>query len=391
MKRFSDDADLAAALRAARPTPHPDFAAELDERAAAGFPRHAPEGSAVKRLLARARALSPRRALVPAGATALVAVVVATAVVAVDDSRTGNLRVELDKHVALDNDGGAFNRNRGFRASTELENLSKRIWGPLSSSAALAGSPGIQYADERIVPFAGTLRQLATGVPNRDVERSAEMVLGAEPDQVDEAAAEVFDAVHAHRGIVLRSSIQNGSAPGAGAEFELLIPSGKLGDALAAFSRIGEVRARHEATADITAPTVTVGERLRDSRARIDGLLAQLAEATTESEREAVEAELRGERRRSAALRSRLATLHRRANLSRVSLRIESGAAAAPSGESSTWGIGDALGDAGRILGVAAAAAVVGLAVLGPIALIALLAWLAHRAWLRRGRERALG
>ena len=33
---------------------------------------------------------------------------------------------------------------------------------------------------------------------------------------------------------------------------------------------------------------------------------------------------------------------------------------------------------------------VVGLAVLAPIALLALLAWLGRRAWVRAGRERAL-
>ncbi len=33
------DEQLAADLRALRPTPRPEFAAELDERAAAGFPR----------------------------------------------------------------------------------------------------------------------------------------------------------------------------------------------------------------------------------------------------------------------------------------------------------------------------------------------------------------
>jgi hypothetical protein len=34
--------------------------------------------------------------------------------------------------------------------------------------------------------------------------------------------------------------------------------------------------------------------------------------------------------------------------------------------------------------------AVVGLAVLGPLALILLLGWLAHRIWLRKRRQRAL-
>jgi flagellar biogenesis protein FliO len=35
--------------------------------------------------------------------------------------------------------------------------------------------------------------------------------------------------------------------------------------------------------------------------------------------------------------------------------------------------------------------AIVGLAVIGPLALIALLAWLVSRVWMRRSRERTLG
>ncbi|HEX6665284.1 MAG TPA: DUF4349 domain-containing protein [Solirubrobacterales bacterium] len=386
MARFKDDADLAAALRAVRPTPHPDFAAELDHRADAGFPRHAPGSSGAERLLAWVRALRPRQLLIPAGAVALaaiVALVLSTSTITSESPQQGGGGSVLSYTNTFDQ-GNPYN---GFLSKGGTESSAQEFAGGDSSSA---GSSSSAASSEQASPSVETLRPFSSDTANRRVERSAEMVLGAEPDQVDEAAAEVFDAVHASNGIVLRSSIQNGSAAGAGAEFELLIPSGRLGDALAAFSGIGEVRSRHEATADITAPTVTVGEHLRDSRARIDGLLAQLAEATTESEREAVETELRGERRRSAALRSRIATLHRRANLSRVSLRIETGAAAAATDEDSVWGVGDALGDAGRILGVAAAGAVVGLAILGPALLIALLAWLAHRAWLRRGRERAL-
>jgi hypothetical protein len=52
--------------------------------------------------------------------------------------------------------------------------------------------------------------------------------------------------------------------------------------------------------------------------------------------------------------------------------------------------VGDALDDAGWILTIAAGVLVVSLAVVGPLALIALLAWLANRARLRRSRERAL-
>jgi hypothetical protein len=43
------------------------------------------------------------------------------------------------------------------------------------------------------------------------------------------------------------------------------------------------------------------------------------------------------------------------------------------------------------MLGVAAGVTVIGLAILTPFALIALIVWLARRTWVRRRRERALG
>ena len=50
---------------------------------------------------------------------------------------------------------------------------------------------------------------------------------------------------------MLSSSTREGKPGEAAARFELLIPSAKLGDALAALSAIDEVRSRHEATDDI--------------------------------------------------------------------------------------------------------------------------------------------
>jgi hypothetical protein len=217
------------------------------------------------------------------------------------------------------------------------------------------------------------------------------MVLGTDASEIRDAAGKVFSTVHAYDGIVLRSSIEDGAEGDAGAEFELLIPSAKLGDALASFSRIAEVRSRHEATADVTAKTIGLGERLQDARATVKGLLGQLAGADTEAERVVAKAELHSERLRVATLRSRLASLERRTNLSHVSLRIESGEASATGEEENGgWGIGDALDDAGHILEVAAGVALVGLAILSPIALLVLLAWLARRTRERRSRERAL-
>jgi hypothetical protein len=352
---------LAEDLRALRPTPHPQFATELDERAAAGFPRRS-------RLrlpsFNRLRAIPPRRLLIPAGGIALLAIAVTTAVVAINDGEKKST-------------GGGSLLSLTAPAAEE------------SGPAPEEGGSEVGTAASGAGPSLGRSSAGATQLDNRAVERSAELVLAAAPADVADDSADVYEAVHAHDGIVMRSSSRVGKAGEAGARFELLIPSAELGDALAALSAIDEVRSRHEATDDITAPTVATGELLQDSKARIDSLLAQLQAAETESEREAVEAELAGERRHRSRLRAQLQHLERRADYSRVLVRIETGAAEESDG-GGAWGVDDALGNAGQILAVGAAVTVVALAIIGPIALIALLAWLTHRAWVRRERRRVL-
>lgn len=364
------DDQLIADLRVLRPTPHPEFAAELDQRAAAGFPRR----SRLPRIrFDRLRAIPARRLLIPAGGLAVLAIAVSTAVIATND------------HEKESTGGGSF-LSLGASPTEESAPAPEQAAPEASSAAAEAGT------SRNFDGSGGYTRGNAnlTRPDNRAVERSATLVLGATPADVADDSSQVFEVVHAHDGIVTRSSTHEGEPGRAGASFELLIPSAKLGDALADLSAIDEVRSRQEATADITAPTVNVTELLRDSKARIDSLLGQLEGAETESEREAVEAELRQERRHRARLRSHLQNLQRRADYSRVLVRIETGAKEESGTGGGTWGVDDALGDAGKILAVAAAVAVVGLAILGPIALIALLAWLTHRAWVRRERRRVL-
>lgn len=387
------DDQLIADLRTLRPTPRPEFTAELDQRAAAGFPRRSrsrikspPVFLTAMRNKGQAR---PKRLLLAAGGFALAAIVVVTVIVVASEP-------SHPRHVIAQAIERAPSKPSG-------ENLSgfTPLHGP-SKAPAAGGPEASEPMYETEVPVAPTtgsaasegsaeaLNDYGTSLHPRKVEYSAEVVLGAEPQNVAGDATKVFEAVRASDGIVMRSSTRQGKAGQAGATFELLIPSAKLPDALAAFSEIDTVRSRHEATADITHPTVTTAELLRESRARIDSLLAQLEAAELESEREAVEAELHHERRHAARLAEQLDHLHRRADLSRVSLRIVTGESSESSG-GGAWGIDDAFHDAGHILAVAAAVTVVGLAILGPIALIALLAWLTHRAWVRRERRRALG
>jgi hypothetical protein len=376
MERSSEYEDVAVALAEVRPIPRTDFAAELDELVAAGFPRKSRFGR-LQAVVARFRELSPQRRLVASGATALAAIVIATVVI----SNTGSdpAPIALEQHATRQSSGAG-----GVQYSEALPQVAGRSVESSAGAERYERASGAPFSPESLsAPATAGLGVSA----HRDIERSAEIGLLADPADVADDSAQVFSAVHDARGIVLRSTTTAGR--NAGAHFDLLIPSARLGDALAAFSAIDQVRSRHEATTDITKPTVAASEELRDSRARIDSLLAQLADAEVESERDAIETELRDERRRAAGLRSQAARLHQRADFSRVSLRIEAG----PSSRTSSgggWGIGDAWGDAGHILGIAAGVTVIGLAVVAPLALIVPLAWLAHHLWLRTRRERAL-
>jgi hypothetical protein len=329
----------------------------------------------------------------------LTAIVVATAIVATTDNGASpplSFRAKTPEEIAspvkpAGAGAGAERQPKHANGATSAGDSSGIQYAeapPAASEESQSGraASGVQPSSSG----AGGAGPFASHASHRDIERAAQIVLGAEPADVRGDAAKVFDAVHAADGIVLRSSISDGAAGEAGANFDLLIPSGKVGDTLAAFSSIDEVRSRHESTQDITAPTIGVGERLQDSRARIEGLLAQLATTTTDAERAAVEAELRAERARAAALRSRLADLGRRANLSRVSLRIETGESSDSGNAGGAWGVGDGFHDAGRILAIAAGVTMIGLAVITPLALLFLLAWFLHRTWIRSRREQAL-
>jgi hypothetical protein len=366
---------LAADLKALRPAPRPQFAAKLDERAAAGFPRR----SRLPRFpFARLRALPPRRLMLATGALAVVAIAVTGVLVTTNDTseqQSGSSELGFLNLYDGDVEEPAPTTSPPVEASAEEAQPLKGIERAAGSASNFNGSGG--YA------------QGSAHLTTRAVRREAQVVLGTNPADVAENAAEVLETVRAYDGIVLRSSSHQGPEGEAGAHFELRFPSAKLAGALAALSEIGELRSRYDTSLDITAPTVKVGELLQDSKARIDSLLGQLGAAETESEREAVEAELHQERHYRARLDTNLQKLQRKAEFSLVTVRIETDVVEEPSGNG-TWGVGDALDDAGRILAVAAAVTVVALAILGPIALIALLAWLTHRAWIRRERRRVL-
>ena len=211
MERSRDYDDIAVALAEARPTPRPDFSAELDELVATGFPRDSRVRRAPLAALAdRMRAISPQRLLFATSGTALASIVVATVVVASLDS--GSEPVSTERQAARPQPQVQFSEPIPDVATRSKESSAASAQGSVSGTQS---SSEVQSSDS-LVPF-------SRSVHHRDIERSAEISLLAEPADVGDDSTQVFRAVHDARGIVLHSTTTAGR--NAGARFELLIPS----------------------------------------------------------------------------------------------------------------------------------------------------------------------
>jgi uncharacterized protein DUF4349 len=338
---FTHD-DLVAALRAERPAPRPEFASALDARLAAGFHREGSLGE-LRRLLERLPSGRPVPTAVSGGA------------------EVGNAPAASPPP-----------------AAPPVAEESRR-----SAGAMQAATPAASTRERAAVPRA--LRDTLSSRRARAVERSAQMTLATQPSKVENVADGVIGVVDRHHGIVSSSSVTGGDAIGAGAQFQLLIPGDQLQATLADLSNLAHVRSRTQGTLDITRPVVTAGSRLRVAQKRRDALLRQLAAASTPAETASLHYRIRIVESEIASARRQLRALHGRVSYSRVDLSIVGDESAAGS-----WGLRDAVKDAGRVLTVIAGSALVGLAVLVPLGLVTTVAWLGYAAIRRRGRERAL-
>src|SRR5689334_15126436 len=229
-----NDQEIATALAEMRPAPAPEFAAELDGWAAAGFPRGS--GGSRSRLaayIARLHDWTPRRLAFAGAATGLTAIVVATVVIASSGSSGPSLALDRTATEPPPGPNGAEGR--------EPKPFAKRAQGAraegesASSVQHPSAVPSVEAAPQRAEAPASALGT-AVITPHRDVERSAGVALLADPADVASDSTRVFAAVHDAHGIVLRSTTTSGRH--AGARFELLIPSARMGDALAAISAI---------------------------------------------------------------------------------------------------------------------------------------------------------
>lgn len=345
----ADLAVLARDVRVERPRIDPGFAALLEERVAGGFAKE--NGSA----RGRRRAWRPAAALVATAALAA-AVVLPVALSGNEDQSTAVVEAP--------------------RGATQ------------EGAAAPAQSAPSPLAEQGADRAAGDLPPQAR-IEGRAVERITGLTLAVPDAEVQEAANGAIGVADRFEGFVETSTVDIGEGR-AVADLTLRVPTDRTNDALAALSRLGDVRERTQQTTDLTEGLDSTRERLDDARATREGLRSALEEAQTAEEVTDLRERLEEARDRVRRLGGELAELEDRTSLATIDVAIE-GAGGPPAGEDGgAWTPGDALGDALDVLRVAAGVAIVAVAAAIPAAIVVGLAVLGVVTTRRRLRERAL-
>ena len=170
------------------------------------------------------------------------------------------------------------------------------------------------------------------------------------------------------------------------AQLRLQIPSAKLASVIAALGRIAPERSVNQESEDITSAYDGAKRRLGDAEAVRRALLRALAAATSEGEIDSLRERLASNRAQIAEYRSQVRAQAHRAETSELEVTITGSGGSASTRSTLDRG----LHDAGHVLAVAGAVALVALAVLVPLAIVAFALEALRRAWRRRRREAAL-
>lgn len=374
----ADVAELALLLAGERPRPDAAFTTLLDEGVRRRF--EAPQPPRPPR----------RRWLWGPAAGLAVAVGVAVAVV-VSAGPSGS-----SSHSAL-----PVTASSSGAATASVPAPSAKL--PASAAGRIAPS-GTAIASGRPVPAespstssaATALRPAALQPPTtgRKVVQGAQLALTTSSSHVDTVAQEVFDVVGQERGIVNSSTVTATGGPGGYAQFQLSIPSASLPQTMAALSTLqyARVASRTDTSQDVTNQYNAAVTRLADARALRTSLLKQLADASTQAQIDSLTAQIHDAEASISSDLAALRALNNQINYSQVTLTINGGPLPVPAQGSGGGGFSlhQAAHDAGRVLTVAAGAALIALAALLPVSLLVALGWWVVGVLRRRRREQAL-
>lgn len=396
--RHAEFAELALLLADERPVVDVAFARLLDESVARRFAK-APARTTAAAPRRRRRWAYPAGGLTTAGVAAIVAVVVlsggsppranlsAGSPPGRTPASTSSPAVKAPSTHGVPTTAyrpGSTGTSQSSANTAAGRSSSGGSFGTGTASSSASGSLAATSAPAPTV--------LAPAPNGRKIVQSAQLQLSTAPRRVDEVAQEVFTVVGEQNGIVENSSVTQGG-PNGYAQFQLSMPSGSLSQAMAALStlRYASVASRTDATQDVNNQYESDVRALADARALRTALLKQLANATTQAQIDSLTAQIHDADASISSDEATLRSLNQRVDYSQVALTINAAPIiATPSKGGSSFTIGKAAHDAGRVLTVAAGVALIVAAALVPLALLAALAWWIGAALRRRRREQSL-
>ncbi len=391
-----NERELALAVAAEAPAPDPDFAHQLDDRVARGFPR---DSRAARITLARARAAAAfrrRPPLVALGGLASLLLVVVVAVSLSGGSATQRADLPATSHpsagaLELDSPADGSIATPAPRRPPSAASGSIEAIRPSLPAEPLLARPIPGDGNARAIPTPPSRPGFAPGTRDRRIERSAGLTLAAPDDRLDKVAADIAAVTDRYRGFVLSSSLATGDEGATtGGSFELRIPAARLDAALADLAKLGQVRSQTTAGQDVTAAFVTAGDRLQTARAERTGLLTRLENAETDRAATALRIQLDANAREINRLKGRIAALRIRTNYANVAVTLQSTDADTAAASPGDDGLRGALDDAADSLSGALELLIRALGIAIPLALLAAAGTLAFRAIQRRRREAAL-
>ncbi len=355
------------------PTPDPDFVADMEWRMRRGFPsKRSPRLPRIN--------LSPRP-IAAVAASALLALVVTVAVIGGDDEGERPTVATLpapEEPPANFRTGTSGGGEASAGARDEADAGARE---PLQRAQSTEAPATDDLAQRALPPGGG----VAPGAQVRRIERSATITLASDPAEFDDLSDAIFRTAGRRDGFVVQSSFTQGEEGLSSGFFELRVPSGQLQQTLNDLSGLATVRARSEAGTDVTAPFVSVRDRLRTAKALRTSLLNRLEVAFTDTAVDALRRRLEIVGNRIGRLREQLRGMRERTEFATVMVELVDEEAAAATGETGE-AVDDAVGSLEDILNFLIRA----VGILLPITLVGAIGWLVATRARKRARERTL-
>jgi hypothetical protein len=229
----------------------------------------------------------------------------------------------------------------------------------------------------------------APAAPGRLQQLAAAVTLATEPSDVQSAAEATTRLAVTDGGYVESSHVQVRTGGASEAQLRLVVPSARLSSAIAALGRIAPERAVSQESEDITSAYDSARRRLGDAEAVRRALLRALEAASTQGRIESLREQLAANRSQISEYRSQVKAQAHRAATSKLEVTIAAGGAAAADGHEGLT-LRRGLRDAGHVLAGIGAVGLIALAVLVPLAVVALAIATLRGLWLRRRREAVL-